>query len=283
MGTHRHHTLDEFGIRQVSNQGIRIEPLQVRLEPKIPFPHKHDFYQIILICEGNGWHQIDFERYKVDARSLYIVKPGQTHEWKIRSDVKGLVIEFNHSSIGNEKTFVDVLMQIDLMPECMKVDKKEFACLEQICHLMQSEFEGQKKLADQVLKHLVAAFLQMILRNSKAKENFVPTRIVNSFKLLLEQHYKEFHEVQFYAQKCGLAPKAFTMQISRALGKSPRDLIQERLVVEGKRFLAYSDWGIAEIGYELGFADANYFSRFFKQHVGVSPGAFRDDHSQHAV
>jgi AraC-like DNA-binding protein len=58
-------------------------------------------------------------------------------------------------------------------------------------------------------------------------------------------------------------------------GRTAKQLIMERVVLEAKRCLAYSDLSIAEVGARVGFADALYFSRVFKRRAELSPSAFR--------
>jgi AraC-like DNA-binding protein len=52
-------------------------------------------------------------------------------------------------------------------------------------------------------------------------------------------------------------------------------VIQERLILEAKRLFHYTDKSAKEIAQELGFEDAAHFSRFFKNHMNVSPSDFR--------
>jgi AraC family transcriptional activator of pobA len=267
---HKHHPLDSFGIREVSNEGIRIEKLSDRINPKVPFPHKHDFYQILLVENGLGWHQLDFNRYKVKARQVFVVKPGQTHAWSLKKDIKGLVIEFSHSAgIG---TLIEALETVD---DCFQLEKEDFQRMCQLVQLMKYEFEEKPKEENKVLQNYLVVFLHLVLRSGKGEKAPTVVSIVGQFKALVEKYFKEEHEVTFYAQKCHLPPKAFTMQLKRALGKSPRDVIQERLMLESKRFLIYSDLSVSEIGYRLGFQDPNYFSRFFRVHEKCTPLEFK--------
>nr|HPG62586.1 helix-turn-helix domain-containing protein [Casimicrobium sp.] len=52
-------------------------------------------------------------------------------------------------------------------------------------------------------------------------------------------------------------------------------LIDERIVREARRNLAYTQLQIATIADTLGFNDAAYFSRVFTRVTGVSPRQFR--------
>ena len=58
-------------------------------------------------------------------------------------------------------------------------------------------------------------------------------------------------------------------------GKTPMRVLEERLVLEAKRNLTYTNMTIAQIAYYLGFTDPAYFSRFFSKLCNESPAAFR--------
>ena len=59
------------------------------------FPHKHDFFLVILFTQGKGKHEVDFETFKIEKGSLFVLKPGQMHYWELSDDVDGFV--FFHS------------------------------------------------------------------------------------------------------------------------------------------------------------------------------------------
>jgi AraC family transcriptional activator of pobA len=266
-----HHPIDAFGILKVSMSGIRIERLEERKVPKVPFPHKHDFFQIILIAQGSGRHQIDFQDYPVTKRQIFIIKPGQVHSWQLQKNVQGFVIEFNRESLP------DFNEQLTYSADEFILKDKNFETMVQIIKIMEAEFIARKELYDVCLRNYLAGFLIQLYREDLTDRNksLKLTNLIDQFRLLVEENYKTEHRVEFYAQKLKVTPKALTMQITRSLGKSPRDLIQDRFLLESKRLLAFSHLGVSEIGYELGFDDANYFTRLFKKHVKQTPAQFR--------
>ena len=48
------------------------------------------------------------------------------------------------------------------------------------------------------------------------------------------------------------------------------------MLQESKRLLRYSSHTINDIGYQLGFTDPSYFSRFFRKQAGITPKGFRE-------
>lgn len=271
------HSVDSFGIQEVSLSGIRVERLEDRVRPKVPFPHRHDFFQIMLMIKGKGKHQIDFRNYIVETGQLYLMKPGQMHSWELKSGVRGYIIEFNYQSLNAIKDSSRLIKDFTFSPDLFLIKNKEdFDHIARMVQIMLRESITKLEMHDLSLQGHLTSFLINIIRlyQSHLKQEKVLSTI-ERFRDLLEINFKSAHSVDFYAKELKTTSKALTMQLSRSIGRPPRKIIQERILLEAKRFLAFSDLGIAEIGYELGFEDANYFTRFFRLHEKITPAQFR--------
>lgn len=272
------HPIDAFGIEEVSLSGIRVEKLETRVRPGVPFPHKHDFFQILLLEKGGGIHQIDFITHKVTPGQIFMMKPGQMHSWQLARGVRGILIEFSHQSLNSLKDSSTIMNDFHHSPDILKITKADFTEALSLAKLMLKESSLKREMNDLALQGQLTAFLIVLIRlYQKQLKHEKTLSIIDKFKTMVEKHFKDEHAVEFYAKKLGSSPKAFTMQLRRSLGKPPRTVIQERILLEAKRYLAFSDLSVAEIGYELGFDDANYFTRFFRIHEKKSPAKFRSD------
>ena len=99
--------------------------------------------------------------------------------------------------------------------------------------------------------------------------------IVREFNYLVEKHFKEKHSVAEYASLLNKSPKTLSNLFGKMHDRSPLKVIQDRLMLEARRLLRYTEKPISEIGYEIGFNDIQSFSRFFKKNEGRSPSEFR--------
>jgi len=82
--------------------------------------------------------------------------------------------------------------------------------------------------------------------------------------------------VKDYATLLFKSPKTLSNIFSKHIGKSPLTVINERIILEAKRLLLYSQKSTDEIAQELGYKDTGHFSKFFKKHAGYSPSNFKN-------
>ncbi|MGE3261988.1 MAG: helix-turn-helix domain-containing protein [Bacteriovoracia bacterium] len=267
------HPLRALGIAEVGRGAVRAEKLEERLSPRVPFPHKHDFFQILLIQSGSGWHEIDFRRLKVEAGKIFVMKPGQVHSWQLGKNTKGYVIEFTGESLREKGPLLQWLRGSADSLQVSGANRKKILSL---AEEMLAEFRDRPSLFELANENFLRILLIALGRSSTSPRMPEVSAETERFQELVESHFHHEHSVEFYARKLGVSAQVLTMRISRAVGAPPRRIIHDRILLEAKRILAHSEDPIADIGYALGFDDPNYFARFFRNNTKASPGKFRE-------
>ncbi len=97
---------------------------------------------------------------------------------------------------------------------------------------------------------------------------------VLDFILLLTEHYRAQHKVDFYAERLNYSTHQLTRIVRRVMGQTPSDLIFDMLYSEARSLLKTS-LSIQQITQKLNFSDQSAFSKFFQRRSGVSPAYFR--------
>lgn len=100
-----------------------------------------------------------------------------------------------------------------------------------------------------------------------------PDPILNALFDLIEQHYKTYHFAEFYAAKLAITEKTLARKIADKLGTTLNRLIKARKLREAFCMLE-QHIPVNEISRELGFAEPNHFSSFFKACTGKPPTEF---------
>lgn len=95
------------------------------------------------------------------------------------------------------------------------------------------------------------------------------------FLLLLGEHVKSMHEVEFYARELNITPLYLSRICKQYGGKSAKPIINETLILRIKSTLKNTELTIKEISYEYNFPNFSAMSRFFHHHTGMTPTEFR--------
>lgn len=91
----------------------------------------------------------------------------------------------------------------------------------------------------------------------------------------LVAHPAEPFDTEFLARMADMSPSSLRRLFKETTGKSPGAFVKDLRMTTAARRLLVTDERISSIAYELGFDDANYFSRIFKTFFGVSPQEYR--------
>jgi AraC family transcriptional regulator, transcriptional activator of pobA len=127
-----------------------------------------------------------------------------------------------------------------------------------------------------LLKRLIIKLTRLIrLQSPEGRLSAGDLDLVRQYNLLVENHYRQYHQVQDYARLMFKAPKSLSNLFAKYSQKSPLEVINERLFIESKRLLLYTDKPASDIAFELGFEEPAHFSRFFKRMSGIRPTDFR--------
>ncbi|MCW3466400.1 helix-turn-helix domain-containing protein [Chitinophaga nivalis] len=154
--------------------------------------------------------------------------------------------------------------------------------IQRLSEIFMDEFHTTDTIQQEMLLVLLKRLIMYV--TGLARAGYAPVKklpderfhIIRKFNLLVEANFKSEHSVSFYAEQLCKSPKTLSNLFALFNHKTPSQVIQERITVEAKRLLYYTDKSIKHITYELGFEDVSYFSNFFKKNAGVSPSDFRN-------
>jgi len=165
-------------------------------------------------------------------------------------------------------------------PMILAPDEATTRKVEMLLPVFVDEFKTADNLQGEMLRMLLKRLIVIITR--LAKQQLLPEAtpvpeydLSRQFSLLVEKHFREHHQVADYAGLLFKSPKTLSNVFRKLGGKTPLQFIHERIVLEGRRLLIYTDKPIAEIADELGFLESGHFSRLFKRVTGEAPSALR--------
>jgi AraC family transcriptional activator of pobA len=139
------------------------------------------------------------------------------------------------------------------------------------------EFEKHEKLAVEMIRHQPRLLMVHLSRLYAAASPapFAAVSLVRRFGQAVERSFRASTSVLDYAQTLGVTTSHLNESLRLETGLTAGELIRARLLLEAKRLLLHSELTMAEIGYELGFKDPSYFSRFIRRKPKTSPAKLR--------
>jgi len=243
-------------------------------------------YSIYWIQEGKGTYNIDFEQYQFTDNVLFFLSPGQVFTvdseqiktaYKLTFVRDFYCIQTHDQEVACNGILFNNIYETPFVKPCKKDTAKLNFILESLIEEFQQNETAQYDMLQSYLKQFIISAVRVKKENHVIKED-TETRLFKDFSLLVEQNFKTMHSVTDYANRLALSPKSISKHFQKLGAKTPSEFIKNRILLEAKRQLIYTDKTVKEIAFELGFNDPAYFTRFFTKAILKSPLQFKKEY-----
>lgn len=255
-------------------------------ELKAKIPLILDAGVVVFVClKGEGKIVVDMQTISIRRGSIVILLPYSVIQLADISDDTRITL------IATGMGFLDKLAlsqpvenyveKIREMP-CLQLSENQLEQAKKIYLFVEELYkEATGPLKQEIRSSLLTLLaLEIVTLFAENKESGNPRlsrqdQVFRNFTISLAKNVSQHRTVEFYANEACLTPKYFSTVIKKRSGKLPMDWITERTIVLIKFLLHNSDKSIQEISNDLNFPNQSFFTRYFKNHTGFTPSAFR--------
>jgi AraC family transcriptional activator of pobA len=240
-------------------------------------PHRHAYHELIWVRDGSGRHLIDGDPVEFGPRTLTLIAKGQVHQFERADRVSGVVVRFDDEWLAGSRRW---LFSGGSCSE-LRVPEADAPRFDALLDLLREEVERPPEPESTELRsHLLSAALLWAQRWREAEledggATSADVHLHRAFLEALERDFTTSHEARHFASELGVTTGTLSRTLTKLTGRTTKQLILERVLLEAARLLRFSDLSIKEIAARLGFSDQFAFSKAFKRQRGESPLDFR--------
>jgi AraC family transcriptional activator of pobA len=276
-----------FGEAPTADPGppLHVETIRRRSRPRgwEISEHAHDgLLQAVVVRRGWVEPRIEGEATMLRGPVVICVPPGVVHAFRFDPTIEGDVITLGTSASGHRghHDVAAFAMSLHGVPRVLHPAAEARRALSALLALARAETDARRGGRDEMLSAYaqgVVLWLHRLAETGRSAALSVGERAMRllRFRQLVERHYRDHRAIAFYAAALGMTERSLRRLCQDVAGVTPGRLIELRIAQEARRRIIYSHEAVASIGYDLGFEDPAYFSRFVRRHAGVSPGMLR--------
>ncbi|WP_405667259.1 helix-turn-helix transcriptional regulator [Streptomyces sp. NBC_01166] len=245
-------------------------------------PLRPSFHQLIGVRERPLRVWVDFIEHELHPGSWLWIRPGQVQRFDpglVAAD--GVVVMFQPGFLPPATVSAAHMdppyEQCPLTPEGPVAEGLRRA----LDHLAY-EYGAMASLPLTAHIEVLRALLSVLVVRLAQARGPAPRQIASSeafrrFHTAVERDHAVTRRVEDYAAALGYSPRTLTRATLAAAGRTAKQYIDDRVLLEAKRLLRHSGLTAREVAAQLGFTDASDFTKFFRLRTGTTPGAFRED------
>lgn len=258
------------------------------------FPTRINAFGVVFCSEGSITINSDLKHCAIGPHTMFVCPPGtivQVEFRKRESSVSFILCEeeFINRIHIDLKQLLHLFMAVRETPS-MTFGDREWSEIMHSLEAVTNEWRLRRDdpLSVEILLTLFRVLAYRICRaiddrlgqpaNDAKASNVTRDRnavYFNTFIEELSKNYLQERSVGFYADRLHLTPKYLTTLLRTTTGRTASEWIDEYVVLEAKNLLKYSTMNIQEVAYYLHFPNQSFFGKYFKQHTGMTPSAYR--------
>lgn len=241
------------------------------------FAHRNDCYSFIILERGEGYISIDFQKLYLSAFDVLLMAPGQ-----IQANAQGDSCDYWFIEIPTEMIPSEYLLTFENVTpfqQPRKIEQDEFKNLQTILSVFQwySKCDNRNgcNLQNELLKVFVCMIANAYTLDQSSDLNTRPFQIMRDFKNLLDQNIHSKKSPAEYASMLNISEVYLNEVAKKTTGFTAGYWIRNKIILEAKRLLVYTQLNSKEVAYAMGYDNYAYFNRFFKKETGMTPLEFR--------
>jgi AraC-like DNA-binding protein/mannose-6-phosphate isomerase-like protein (cupin superfamily) len=282
------YSLDNFSSPERTSQQFQVEIFDANRHFSVKYPHRHDFFEVLYLQKGSGYHVIDANKYEIKPPCVFFMSPGQAHKLELSNDIEGYIFIFTSDFYLLNRRNQNSLIEFPFFytihqdnPPLLLENQNDIRFLEILFRQSIAEANQSSDFTIELLRSSLELILTTCASRYPMNENLVNKGkgqiLVKRFFHLVEENYQKNLSLSEYSDMLGITSNHLTQIVKSLTGKTSLQILKGKQLLEIKRLLVHTNLNVSEIANQLNFDDQSYFTKFFKREIGLTPVQYRTD------
>ncbi len=267
-------------------------PLSVeRRDPQEPFGiHAHEFSEIVITTGGHGMHVTGEDSWPLSTGDVFVIGGSRPHDYLNMDRLRLINVLFDPDALQMQECDLSSMPGYHALFNLEPAWRKRHQFQSRL-RISVSEMDETNRIVDQLERELrkreagfrflaTSLFMQLVghlsrcYGRSKNADSMTLLRIATTIAHL-ETNYREPVTLEELVEISKMSRRSYLRAFEAAMGCTPIAHLIHLRITRATEMLRTTDASITDIAYDVGFNDGNYFSRQFRQAIGMTPRAYR--------
>lgn len=229
-------------------------------------------FNLVIVCtEGRGVHEVDFTEVLLQPLRVVHVHPTQVHRWRLADRYEADLVLF--PDVADLR-----LPGWPSGPRSYDLTDIQWSSTREVLSLLRRESATERQ-SDRRLRALESLRELLIINlgldfDRPNRTGDLPAAYV-AFRDNIESDPVWSRSVSDHARAVGYSPRTINRACQIATGRTAKQIIDQRVILEARRILAHTNRSVSSISDELSFTEPTNFTKFFKRATHETPGQWR--------
>ena len=258
-------------------------------------PHNHNYFEIIFVEKGNGFHTINGVRFPYKENNIFLLAPEDTHHFEIESYSTFTYFKFTELLFSSKVNLPDrkfwlqrieqLLHHPNIIPGDVICHEEDRTIIWDIHNVVLEEFKNEEIYYQEIISNAISTILSIIVRNISEKYNSNQKEVLISHSKIdqILSHIRQnvydndLTKISYLANKFNMSQSSISTYFKRKTGESIHQYVTKYKMKLVEYRLQHTEFTIAEIAYQLGYTDESHLTKTFKKHFSMSPKQYRKE------
>lgn len=248
--------------------------------------HKHSFFEVCYILQGDGFYIENGIEYELLPGTIFVSTPEKYHSI---INKPGLYIAYIAFDIVNEETtdeFIELANGVRSTNKIVRyfMDETSTALLwKSVLYQADTAFCNKDVLKSQchaLIINIIDLFNEKSV--SKSGKETIKSKdysYLSKAKLFIQDNLMQPLQLTDLADYLHISSRHLTRLFKSEAGMPFNHYLQKQRIYLAAELLSTTDIPIKDIAYQAGFNTVQYFTKVFTRYMGSTPGEFRKNHS----